>query len=158
MSLLITIDRATSEFDRIIAHHFYQLWIDNDISADLIQDDWLSKTVKFMQNARQELEFQAFVAQVDNKIVGSASCQLFTGLYPAILKTQQRNYGYIWNVYVEPQYRRRGIAIELTKAAIAHLKNLNCTKAVLNASPSGKYVYEKLGFTAGNEMILNLVD
>ena len=69
MSLLITIDRATSEFDRIIAHHFYQLWIDNDISADLIQDDWLSKTVKFMQNARQELEFQAFVAQVDNKIV-----------------------------------------------------------------------------------------
>ena len=111
-----------------------------------------------MQNARQELEFQAFVARIDNEIVGSASCQLFTGLYPAILKTQQRNYGYIWNVYVEPQYRRRGIAIELTKAAIAHLKNLNCTKAVLNASPSGKYVYEKLGFTAGNEMILNLFD
>ena len=158
MSLSITIDRATSELDRIIAHHFYQLWIDNDIPADLIQDDWLNKTVKFMQNARQELEFQAFVARIDNEIVGSASCQLFAGLYPAILKIEQRNYGYIWNVYVEPQYRRRGIAIELTQAAIAHLKSLNCTKAVLNASPSGKPVYEKLGFTAGNEMVLDLVN
>ena len=119
MSLSITIDRAIPEQDNIIAQHFYQLWLDNNIPADSICDDWLSRTVKFMQDARRELEFQAFVARVENKIVGSASCQLFAGLYPAILKIEQRKYGYIWNVYVEPQYRRRGIAIELTKAAIA---------------------------------------
>ena len=154
----IIIDRAIPEQDSIIAQHFYQLWLDNNIPADSICDDWLSRTVKFMQDVRRELEFQAFIARVENEIVGSASCQLFAGLYPAILKTQQRKYGYIWNVYVEPRYRRRGIASELTKAAIAHLKSLNCTKALLNASPSGKPVYEKLGFVAGNEMVLDLVD
>jgi hypothetical protein len=40
---------------------------------------------------------------------------------------------------------------------IEHLKSLNCIKAVLNASPSGKAVYEQLGFVAGNEMTLNLL-
>ncbi|MGF1588468.1 MAG: GNAT family N-acetyltransferase [Pleurocapsa sp.] len=147
------IDCATPEIDSVIAEHFYQLWLDNNVSANLIRDDWLDVTLKFIQQARQELKFQAFVAQVEDKIVGSLSCQLFAGLYPSIRR--DRNYGYIWNVYVQPDYRRQGIAKELTKTAINYLKTLNCTKAVLHASPSGKPVYENIGFIASNEMMLN---
>jgi len=153
----VAIDPATPEHDSTIAQHFYQLWLDNNVSPDLICDDWLSTTVKFIQNARRELQFQAFLAQVENKIIGSVSCQLFAGLYPAILKAEHRNYGYIWNVYVEPDYRRQGIATELTQTAVKYLKSLNCNKAVLHASPSGKPVYEKLGFSSGNEMVLDLI-
>lgn len=58
---------------------------------------------------------------------------------------------------MQPDYRRQGIATQLTETAIAYLKSLNCTKAVLNASSSGKPVYEQLGFIAGNEMTLNLL-
>jgi ribosomal protein S18 acetylase RimI-like enzyme len=148
---------ATSEVDRIIAKHFYQLWLDNNVPVDLICDDWLDITLEFIQNARRDLKFRAFIAQVGDKIIGSVSCQLYAGLYPAILKTEQRNYGYIWNVYVQAEYRRQGIATELTQAAVDYLQSLNCTKAILNASPSGKPVYEKLGFIAGNEMVLNLI-
>jgi ribosomal protein S18 acetylase RimI-like enzyme len=151
------IAQATPEHDPIIAHHFHQLWLDNDVKAELILDDWLEVTLKFIQNARQELKFQAFIAQVEAEIVGSVSCQLFGGLYPSPFKPEHRHYGYIWNVYVQPDYRRQGIATQLTKTAIAHLKSLNCTKAVLNASPLGKSVYEQLGFVAGNEMTLNLL-
>ena len=149
------IHQATPEIDSIIAKHFYQLWLDNNVSADIIRDDWLDITLKFIQQARQEAKFQAFVAQVEDKIVASVSCQLFTGLYPSIRR--DRNYGYIWNVYVEKAYRRQGIATGLTETAIAHLKTLNCTKAVLHASPSGKPVYENIGFIPSNEMMLNLV-
>ena len=56
------------------------------------------------------------------EIVGSVGCQLFAGLYPNI--RCDRNYGYVWNVYVEQSYRRRGIATELTKAAIAYVSSL----------------------------------
>ncbi|MEL6580208.1 MAG: GNAT family N-acetyltransferase [Cyanobacteria bacterium J06621_12] len=140
----IIIVPSTPKDDLIIAQHFYQLWLDNDVSADLIYDDWLNITLQFILNARRELEFQAFIAQVENQIVGSVSCQLFTGLYPAILQQKQRQYGYIWNVYVESNYRRQGIATKLTAAAIAHLQSLNCTKAVLNASASGKSVFDIL--------------
>jgi ribosomal protein S18 acetylase RimI-like enzyme len=151
------ISPATPEHDSIIAHHFHQLWLDNDIKEELILDDWLDITLEFIQKARQELKFQAFIAQGETEIVGSVSCQLFAGLYPSPFKPEYRHYGYIWNVYVQPDYRRQGIATQLTESAIAHLKSLNCTKAVLNASPSGKPVYEQLGFVAGNEMTLNLL-
>jgi ribosomal protein S18 acetylase RimI-like enzyme len=152
----IEIHPATPKNDSIIAQHFYQLWLDNGVKANLMRDDWLDITLTFIQNARQELKFQAFIAQIETKIVGSVSCQLFAGLYPSPFKTEHRHYGYIWNVYVCSDYRRQGIATRLTKTASEYLKNLNCTKAVLNASPSGKPVYEQLGFVAGNEMILNL--
>ena len=151
----MNIYRATPEVDDIIAKHFYQLWLDNNVSVDSIADDWLNVTLKFIQQARQEAKFQAFVAQVEDEIIGSVSCQLFAGLYPSI--RCDRNYGYIWNVYVETPYRRQGIATELTKTGINYLKTLNCTKAVLHASPSGKPVYENIGFIPSNEMMLNLV-
>ncbi|HEY9770445.1 MAG TPA: GNAT family N-acetyltransferase [Coleofasciculaceae cyanobacterium] len=150
------IDCATPKIDSVIAEHFYQLWLDNNISSTLIRNDWLDVTLKFIQQAR-ELKFQTFVAQVEDKIVGSVSCQLFAGLYPSSFKIEYRNYGYIWNVYVLPDYRRQGIASQLTKTAIDYLKTLNCTKAVLHASLSGKPVYENIGFTPSNEMMLNLI-
>jgi ribosomal protein S18 acetylase RimI-like enzyme len=152
------ISQASPQHDIIIAHHFYQLWLDNGVKENLILDDWLKITVEFIQNARRELQFQSFIAQGSAEIVGSVSCQLFAGLYPSPFKLEHRNYGYIWNVYVQPDYRRQGIATKLTEMAIAHLKSLNCTKAVLHASPSGKPVYENLGFATSNEMMLNLLD
>ena len=150
------IHQATPDVDRIIAEHFYQLWLDNKVSVDLIRDDWLDVTLKFIKQARRESKFQAFVAQVETKIVGSVSCQLFAGLYPSPFKVEYRNYGYIWNVYVQSDYRRQGIATELTKTAIGYLKSLNCTKAVLHASPLGKPLYENIGFISSNEMMLDL--
>ena len=157
-SFIVKVDRAIPEHDSIIAQHFYQLWLDNHVDPDLIRDDWLQTTVKFIQNARREMEFQAFLAYAEDRIVGSVSCQLYAGLYPSPFKIQHRHYGYIWNVYVEREYRRQGVATMLTQAAVEHLKSLNCTKAVLNASIAGKPVYEKLGFVPGNEMVLNLID
>ena len=153
-----TIKPATPSLDRIIAQHFYQLWLDNHVSKELIDHNWLDITLKFIQQARQELKFQAFVAQVptqeEDKIVGSVSCQLFAGLYPGIRR--DRNYGYIWNVYVIRDYRRQGIATELTKTAVDYLSSLNCTKAILHASPTGKPVYAGIDFIESNEMMLNL--
>ena len=88
------IEQATSATDKIIAQHFYQLWLDNNIAADLIRDDWLQFTLDFIQKARQELQFQAFIAKIEAEIVGSVSCQLFAGLYPSPFKIEHRHYGY----------------------------------------------------------------
>ena len=59
-------------------------------------------------------------------------------------------------MFVDSAFRRRGIATELTTAAIAHLKSLHCSHAILHASPQGLTVYQQLGFVAKNEMILEL--
>ena len=151
----LTIREAISE-DSLIAEHFYQLWLDNEVSPDSIDADWQQKTRDFIDEARRNLAFQAYLASIGDRVVGSVSCQIFAGLYPMPFQPDFRKYGYIWNVYVEPDYRRRGIATKLTKKAIAHLHSLDCTHAILHASVHGKPVYEKLGFVPKNEMILEL--
>lgn len=156
MNLNINLREASLEEDSLIARHFYQLWRDNDVPVDSIKSDWQETILQFINHARQELLFKAFVAEVDHKVVGSTSCQLFAGLYPLALVENYRKYGYIWGVYVEPAYRKQGIASKLTQIAIAHLKQIDCTRVILHASPSGKPVYSGLGFSVSNEMRLDL--
>ena len=152
-----TIRKAITEEDQIIAQHFYQLWLDNDFSSNQIKDNWLEETLQFIDKARQDLSFQSWVAEIDGQIIASASCQLFAGLYPLVFQSQYRQYGYIWNVYVESAYRRQKIATALMNECIDYLKSLECTRIILHASPSGKPVYEYLGFVSSNEMRLDIV-
>jgi ribosomal protein S18 acetylase RimI-like enzyme len=147
---------ATAQEDGLIARHFYQMWLNIGFSNDAINPEWLNITLKFIEQARRDLSYQGFFAEVEGVIVGSVSCQLYTGLHPNILQPQYRKYGYIWGVYVEPSYRRQGIAKQLTRMAVNYLKAIGCTRVVLNASPSGRPVYESLGFSSGNTMQLDL--
>lgn len=152
----IRIREADLPEDVLIAKHFYQMWRDNDFEPNSIESNWLEITLKFINHARQELDYKAFVAEVDGNVVGSASCQLFTGLYPHILVQEYRKYGYIWGVYVEPVYRGQGLAKKLMLEATNYLKSLGCNRAILHASPFGKPVYSALGFSKSNEMGLDL--
>jgi GNAT superfamily N-acetyltransferase len=149
---------ATPAEDPLIAHHFYQMWLDNQISESAMATDRLEITLQFIRQARQTLSYQAFVAEVEGQVVGSAGGQRFAGLYPNVMKAAERCDGYIWGVYVEPTYRGQGIATQLTQQTIAHLKAIGCTHAVLNASPSGQPIYYRLGFTDSNLMRLDLRD
>jgi len=144
--------------DAVVASHFYRMWLDNGVAPGRIRTDWESRTLAFVAAARRDLRYRAFVAEVDGSgIVGSAGCQIFAGLYPDVLEPVQRQYGYLWGVYVEPALRRAGIASRLTQAATAYLKEIGCTHVVLHASPPGRPVYAGLGFEPTNEMRLELL-
>ncbi|MEM7554340.1 MAG: GNAT family N-acetyltransferase [Cyanobacteria bacterium P01_A01_bin.84] len=157
MSFEFSIREATFAEDAIIARHFYQMWLDVGIEENNIQENWESITLEFIKSARQNLYYKGFLAEIDGVIVGSTSCQLFSGLYPNILNEKARKYGYIWGVYVEKSYRRNGIAKQLTNTAVEYLKTIGCKRAVLNASPAGKPVYESMGFISSNAMHLDLL-
>lgn len=153
MALLRT---ATPEEDPVIARHFYQMWLDNGLTPAQMESDWEALTLAYIADARERLGYQAFVAEVDGRIVGSAGGQRFAGLYPITFTADFRRDGYVWGVYVEPEFRCRGLGRQLAEQVLAHLRSLGCTRAVLNASPSGKSVYEQLGFAPSNTMTLAL--
>jgi ribosomal protein S18 acetylase RimI-like enzyme len=60
--------------------------------------------------------------------------------------------GYVLNVFVEPDYRRRGLASALMKLAEAEFAQRGMSFAVLHATTVGKPVYEGLGWAATTEM------
>lgn len=70
--------------------------------------------------------------------------------HPAHPNLDQR--GYVLNVFVEPAYRRRGLASALMKLAEAEFAQRGVSFAVLHATEAGKPVYAALGWTATAEM------
>lgn len=62
----------------------------------------------------------------------------------------------ILNVYVEPDYRRRGLARLLMETMIAWCRAQGLKTISLHASAEGRPLYEQLGFKPTNEMQLML--
>ncbi|HTU80749.1 MAG TPA: GNAT family N-acetyltransferase, partial [Candidatus Acidoferrales bacterium] len=96
-------------------------------------------------------EARFFVAMDGAVVVGTSGALISDG-YPFAVHRVAR--GYIFGVRVAPEYRRRGLARRLTEAGIAFLRGAGCTRIRLHASPFGRPIYERLGFTPTNEMEL----
>ena len=60
--------------------------------------------------------------------------------------TYGRELAWIGMVVVDPQYRHRGIATRLMRAALEYLSEMGVATVMLDATPDGRPLYEKLGF------------
>jgi GNAT superfamily N-acetyltransferase len=60
--------------------------------------------------------------------------------------------GYLLNVFVEPQYRRRGLAHALVERCLAEAQRRGLRVVALQSSDAGRRIYETLGFRPTNEM------
>ncbi len=60
---------ANVEEEILIAEHFYKMWLDIGIPEDAIEENWQQIILNFIENARQNLSYQAFVVEVDGIIV-----------------------------------------------------------------------------------------
>lgn len=62
--------------------------------------------------------------------------------------------GYLFNVYTEPAYRRRGLAARLTDAALELARELGIEIMELHASLEAEGLYQRMGFAPTSEMRL----
>ncbi len=69
--------------------------------------------------------------------------------------TQDRR-GYVLNMYVEPDHRRRGLARRLMEMVRTEALALNLDYVTLHATRQGRPLYERLGWTPTAEMGLHL--
>lgn len=66
---------------------------------------------------------------------------------------------HLMNVYTREQYRRQGIAARMVERLIQEARARGVTEISLDATESGRLLYERLGFTVSQEcMVLNLQD
>lgn len=78
-----------------------------------------------------------FVAEVDGKVVGTATTIVYEG-----------RLAWIGMVLVDPDYRGRGIGTELLEKTIDYLDAHRIPTMKLDATPQGKPIYARLGFAA----------
>jgi ribosomal protein S18 acetylase RimI-like enzyme len=100
---------------------------------------------------------RAWIAFDGERAVGSASLMLLPAL-PRIGKAVPLD-GRVRNVYVDPEYRRRGIALAMMREALAEAASERVDRLGLGTSDEGRALYERLGFTTKeDEMIFGSED
>jgi ribosomal protein S18 acetylase RimI-like enzyme len=151
---MMDIRTATPDEDEILVGHHLKIWDSYGTPPEHYRPDAAARILSFIRSGREERRLTSFLAIVDGEIAGSASCQMHQSPFPEIIQPEQRLHGYIWSVYVADAFRRRGIALALTNKAVAYLKSIGCTTAVIHASDAGEPVYRAAGFELAKEMRL----
>jgi len=115
-------------------------------------------TATYLREALPRGDYLAWVAEgAPAMIVGGAGVQLRRILprpRPAEPDLELGPEAIVLNVYVEPAWRRRGIAEALMRTLLGALAARGIRRIVLHASDEGRRLYERLGFTPTNEMRL----
>jgi ribosomal protein S18 acetylase RimI-like enzyme len=99
-----------------------------------------------------EGSYLGWITEEDGRPVASAGL-LILDWPPSPLDPVGEQRGYIFNVFVEPEYRRRGLARALVRRCLAEAHSRAIRIVALHASDAGRALYEELGFTASDEML-----
>lgn len=138
-----------NDIDMLMDVRLSMLRIVNDLPADYIFDD------KLVTNSRRyflEGDQTTVVAVDDGRCVACASMS-----YIEIMPTFSHSSGkraHLMNVYTEENYRRREIARQLVNMLIEDARVHGATEISLDATESGRPLYESVGFKASEECMV----
>lgn len=119
----------------------------------------LAATASYLRDALETAEYVGWVAEATgtSSVIGGAGAQIRSILPRPRPGSEELELGpeaIVLNVYVEPAWRRRGVADGLMRAVLDGLAERGIRRIVLHASDEGRRLYERLGFVATNEMRL----
>jgi GNAT superfamily N-acetyltransferase len=99
-----------------------------------------------------EGKYLGWIVEEDGRVAGSAGL-LILDWPPHALHPNQDRRAYLLNVFVEPAFRRRGIARGLIERCLAEARLLGIRVVTLHASEAGRSVYQAFGFRPTSEMM-----
>ncbi len=87
-----------------------------------------------------------WIAQLGEEVVGSGVVSILA--YPPVPGSPPEHTALLHSMYTVPQYRRRGVARQITEAAIASCRENGCNRIVLGGkgTEAGRPLYESVGF------------
>lgn len=151
----ITLRLATPDDAATIAWHRARLFQDTgkiDAERTATMSAELSPILRPMLASGEYVGWLAVTTA--GMVVGGAGVQI-RRLLPRP-ETSVTREALVVNVYVEPDYRRRGLARQLMAAILAWCRAQGIERVVLHASVMGRPLYESMGFAASNEMVFYL--
>lgn len=116
--------------------------LENDDSFD---EEFQKTTRTYFEEADQTT---VLAFDEDNPIGCASICYIL--LMPTFDHPTGRR-AHIMNVYVDKNYRRRGIALQMMHALIDEAKEKGVTEISLDATKDGRFLYEKVGFKDSSE-------
>jgi GNAT superfamily N-acetyltransferase len=135
------------------------MYKDMGLLAGDASDDLQTASAQFFRDAMAKGDWYGWVVTSAGSVIAGGVMHLTLmpprnrpggGFVNAMLQ------GLIMNIYVEPDWRRKGVASELMAAILAFGREKGAASVTLHASLKGKPLYEKMGFLPTHEMRLFL--
>ena len=149
-----TVRRASADdIDALVAHR-RGMFVDMGYRDEGALDSMAAQCHGWLLSRMNSGEYLAWLAiSPEGSIVAGAGLWLMDWP-PHMIGSGRR--GNVLNVYTAVEFRRRGLAGELLKAAMQWCRSNRIDVVVLHASPDGRRLYESMGFVATNEMRIQL--
>ena len=157
---MIIVRQADATDIPILARHRAAMFRDMGQLAAHLEEPLEQATAAWLREALPRGEYLAWVAEEKSNPgqgFGGAGVQLRPILprpRPGVDDLELGPEAIVLNVYVEPAWRRRGVADALMRALLTALAARGIRRIVLHASDEGRRLYERLGFLPTNEMRL----
>lgn len=146
--------RASMHDIDTLAAHRRAMFVDMGYRDEAVLDEMAAKCHEWLLAKMERGEYLAWLATApDQSIVAGTGLWLMDWI-PHMIGSGRR--GNILNVYTAAEFRRRGLAGELVKAALQWCRSNGVDVVVLHASPNGRRLYESMGFAGTNEMRIQL--
>ena len=150
---------ATPADSRLLATHRVGMFRDMGRTTPEIEQPLFESCADYLAKAMERGEYVGWLAQLTaapHTVIGGGGVQ-FRPLVPrtdpegkSVLTGKE---GLILNVYVDPAYRRQGVARKIMESIIAWAPGAGIVRLVLHASSDGRSLYESMGFLSSNEML-----
>lgn len=126
---------------------FQEVGMENLLNVDFMQT--VENTYKGLYNTDKA---QHFIIEHDNKIIACAGAFIKEDIPYCFYK--EAHYGFIGDVFVEPQYRKQGYARQLTNEVLNWFSKKEIHTIRLLASEDARRLYQSIGFKGTDQMIL----
>jgi len=149
-----TIRRATADDIQTLVAHRRAMFVDMGYRDEGVLDAMAEKCHSWLLPRLNGEEYVAWLAIAPDQSIAAGAGLWLMDWIPHMIGSGPR--GNILNVYTAVDFRRRGLARELMKAAIEWCRSNGVDVVVLHASPDGRRMYESMGFRETNEMRMKL--
>ncbi len=154
MSFDILIRQATPDDIPEILLHRRGMYQDMDYNDAHALSAMISTCEPYLTTALRNGSFRSWLATSGNQVVGGGG--VLISPWPSHPYDLQCRRATILNVYVYPEFRRKGIARQLMQTMINWCRKEGFAAVYLHASKNGRALYEALGFEVTSEMRLKL--
>jgi ribosomal protein S18 acetylase RimI-like enzyme len=142
---------ATVEDAKLITYHRRRMFVDAGRADNQVLDAMSANfepwVVKMIAEGKY---FGWFAVEGERAVAGAGLLLLDWPPHPLDPRSTQR--GYLLNVYVEPEFRRRKLASLLIEFSLAEARKRKIRVVALHSTEEGRRLYESNGFRGTNEM------
>jgi ribosomal protein S18 acetylase RimI-like enzyme len=136
----------------LITAHRHAMFADMGSAPASILDAMSRAFEPWVARMIAEDKYIGWITQDGSRPVASAGL-LVLDWPPHPFDPSGENRGYLLNVFVDPEFRRRGLAHALVDRCLAEAHRRRLCVVALHSSDAGRGIYEALGFRTTNEML-----